>query len=296
MKNKPFMSVVINMHNMQREAKRTLWSLTTSYQSEISDNDYEVIVIDNGSTRPLNEKWVKSHGDHFRYIYVDMDSPSPAKAMNIAVKEAKGDWLVCCIDGARILSPGILPLMSRAIRAFEHPFIYTLGMHLGNKPQNFLLDEGYDQKVEDRLLEQVDWKNNGYELFDISCAALSCHNGYFSTFSESNAFCLSKDDYWSLGGFDEGFQSAGGGLVNLDFFNKVHDSGYLQPTLLLGEATFHQFHGGVATNVRMKQHPWAAMCHEYRVIRDKDFRSSYYPPFYFGCLQEQARRFTVMAN
>ena len=63
-----------------------------------------------------------------------------------------------------------------------------------------------------------------------------------------------------LGGFNEGFVSPGGGLVDLDFFREAIESNLFEPLLLLGEGSFHQFHGGVATNVPLNNHPWIPFC------------------------------------
>ncbi len=285
---KPKLSIVVCMYNMRREAQRTLYSLTDSYQqSLVSANDYEVLVIDNGSTKPLKKEEVQAFGKQFRYYFFDTNSPSPVQALNFGARQSRGEWLLFCIDGARILSPNILSLTLRATALFEHPFIYTLGMHIGRKPQNFLIEEGYDQYVEDRLLRKINWENDGYELFSISSLALSCKDGYFSTFSESNAFCLHKSDFWRLDGFDERFTSKGGGLVNLDIFNKVHNDMHIEPVMLLGEATFHQFHGGVATNVMIENHPWEDMCQEYKRIKYEDYYCSYYPPTYLGSIDKK---------
>ena len=43
------LSVVVVVHDMLREARRTLHSLSRSYQEGIDDLDYEVIVVENGS-------------------------------------------------------------------------------------------------------------------------------------------------------------------------------------------------------------------------------------------------------
>ena len=48
------MSVVVVFFNMRREAIRTLFSLTTAYQRDISIDDYDVIVLDSGSTQALD--------------------------------------------------------------------------------------------------------------------------------------------------------------------------------------------------------------------------------------------------
>ena len=61
--------------------------------------------------------------------------------------------------------------------------------------------------------------------------------------------------------------------------NEIKDA---SPVMLLGEATFHQFHGGTATNVPMKDHPWQRMVGEYKQIRGKDYQPLLIPPYYFG--------------
>lgn len=290
-KRRPKLSVIVNFYNMQREAERTLYSLSTDYQQNIKATDYEVLAIDNGSSQPLRPETVHTFGENFHYHYLQTNSVSPCKALNQAARLARGELIICCIDGARILSPNILSLSLQAAKLHAHPFIYTMSMHLGSKPQNLSIAEGYNQQVEDQLLNTIDWKNNGYELFKVSSMALSSGNGFFSKFAESNCFCLRKSDYLQLGGFDEAFTSKGGGLVNLDFFNRIHEDERFYPILLLGEASFHQFHGGVATNVIMEEHPWNGMAAEYQTIRSKAFASRFQRPHYFGKLNELSQPF-----
>ena len=54
------LSVVVVFHDMAREAPRTLHSLSPAYQRDLVTADYEVIAIDNGSTRPLDAAMVAS--------------------------------------------------------------------------------------------------------------------------------------------------------------------------------------------------------------------------------------------
>jgi len=48
------LSVVIATYEMRREASRTLMSVLPPCQREIQNIDYEIIVIDNGSSEPLD--------------------------------------------------------------------------------------------------------------------------------------------------------------------------------------------------------------------------------------------------
>lgn len=276
------LSVVVIFYNMRREAARTLYSLSKEYQKNTDGFVYEVIALDNGSTEPLDEALVKKMEGNFRYMYFDTGIPSPCAALNHGVQLAGGRWVTLCIDGARILSPGILHYSMLASKLYENPFIYTLGMHLGKKAQNYLAGENYSQMDEDTLMDSVDWKQDGYSLFNISSVALSSGSGYFSKINESNCLTMLRSTYQRMGGFDERFKSAGGGLSNLDFFNRLNESEDLNPVMLLGEATFHQFHGGTATNVPLAEHPWQRMAEEYSLIRGKPYSPHRKRPVYFG--------------
>lgn len=265
----PQLTVIINFYNNRREAERTLFSLTPKYQN-ISKNYYRVIAIDNNSSEPLGKKYVSKFGSNFSYIYFKNDLPSPCKSINYAVRKSKTPYVVICIDGARILSPGILNNMFNGIKLSSNPFIYTIGMHIGEKPQKYLMEDGYNQNVEDEFFNTVDWENNGYKLFNISSIAPSSRNGFFSSISESNCFLIRKSEYLKMGGYDERFTTKGGGFANLDFFRKITEEQRFDKIMLLGEATFHQFHGGAVTNAHANERSALIdeMKEEYRLINE----------------------------
>ncbi|MET0884236.1 MAG: glycosyltransferase family A protein, partial [Acidimicrobiales bacterium] len=48
------LSVVVVTYDMERELPRTLRSLSADLQVGIEASDYEVIVVDNGSPRPVD--------------------------------------------------------------------------------------------------------------------------------------------------------------------------------------------------------------------------------------------------
>jgi glycosyltransferase involved in cell wall biosynthesis len=277
-------SVIVNFYNNRREAKNTLFSLSTGYQKNLADVPYEVIAVDNGSQSPLNEQEVQQFGPQFRYRYFETQSRSPVGALNAACNEASGDQLLVVIDGAHILSPGILKLTDRAFRLFPSPIIATVPFHLGPKSQNVSVTEGYNQKSEDALLERCGWRTDGYRLFEIAGSYADGSLGWFGCLFESGCFGISRADYRTLGGFDERFQARGGGLTNLDIFQRALSRSELQYVMLLGEGTFHQVHGGVASNAPPAQHPWEEFHREYMRIRGVPFARTMRRPTFLGSL------------
>jgi len=286
-----YLSVVLVVFNMRREAPRTLYSLTCDYQREVDIDDYEVIVIENGSSQALSSAEVCSFGSNFRYHYHSTNSRSPAEALNIGVSMAQGEHVLMLVDGARILSPGVIAGMKRMMRAFSPQPVLTatLGWHLGPDVQMKSVHAGYNQQVEDRLLDSVAWRDNGYELFTIAAFAGSNSRGWFMPIAESPCFCVPKSQYLRLDGFETRFTSPGGGLVNLDFHARALAVEEMAYVILLGEGSFHQVHGGAATNAPLRV--WEDFEQEYRSIRNRSYAVPHRQAQYFGSIPPQCYRF-----
>ncbi|HEX7917686.1 hypothetical protein [Rudaea sp.] len=282
------LSIVVNFHNNRREAMNTLHSLTRAYQHDAGVIEFEVIALDHGSTLPLNEADVRAFGPEFRYRLVETKSVSPAAAINAACRDARGEHLLVIIDGAHVLSPGIYALAQRAFAQFASPFLATAPFHLGPKQQNESVAEGYNQQIEDGLLARSGWRDNGYRLYTIAGAFADPGMAWFGCPFETSCFGIGKRDYLDLGGFDERFVARGGGLVALDFFQRAVSRTQGDYVMLLGEASFHQFHGGVASNATKAAHPWKEFHDEYVRIRGKNFARVPRRPFYFGTLPNEA--------
>lgn len=264
----PQLSVIVICFNMRREAARTLYTLSQQYQRNVAASDYEVIVIDNNSSAPLTEQEVAAFGVNFNYFYHQTDSVSPAAAVNLGAQYAKGEIIACIVDGARMVTPGKIRKTINACNDFAKPFSYSLARHIGSINQNEALLEGYNQTVEDALFETIDWKKDGYQLLNISCIAQSSENALLhgELPPECSFFAMHKRSFIEMGGYDERFQMPGGGLVNHDFLNRIVESEKFTYIQLAGEASFHQFHGGVATNVVMQEHPIEQFKAEYQSI------------------------------
>lgn len=286
---------------MKREAARTLYSLSTHYQRDVDPASYEIIAVDNGSAEPLDPAATQNLGPQFRHVRIDDAHPSPASAINYGVSLARGAHIGVAIDGARIVSPGVIARALIGLEHFPRAVVGTLGFHLGPDMQTRSPAKGYCQAVEDDLLESIDWRNNGYKLFQISVLAGSCKQGWFGPIAESNFLFTPRKLFDELEGYDERFDLPGGGLVNLDFYRRAVEADNTTLITVLGEGSFHQFHGGVMTNRPADDVPreLAVYGRQYEAIRGKPYKASQRPALVLGypelesseCMLLSARNF-----
>lgn len=283
-RTRPLLSFVLIAYNMQRELPRTLESLSRDYQRGSQDIDYEVIVVDNGSNEPLDLSGLQDLGVPVRLFRRDNAGVSPADAINFGAAQSAGDYLAIMIDGARLLSPGVVRGAREALALAAQPVVAVLGLHLGPGHQRQTIEQGYSKEVEDQLLATVNWPQNGYGLFQIAAWGGSCPGGWLTKASESNCIILSRNLFQRLGGYDEAFKMPGGGLVNLDFYKRAVEHRDSTLIYLGGEGCFHQYHGGVTTGQRSHGHSFADLDREYRTLRGEGFTRPRGQPRVYGQL------------
>ncbi|HET6967273.1 MAG TPA: CmcI family methyltransferase, partial [Ornithinibacter sp.] len=244
------LSIVVVFYNMRREAARTLQSLTRSYQRDLGDLTYEVLAVDNGS-RPderLTDDYVAGFGPEFRLIDMgEAAKPSPTVALNAGIQASRGRNLALMIDGAHVLSPGVLHFGMSGLRTYEPAVVATQQWYVGPGQQGDSQQAGYDQGAEDRLFNSIGWPVDGYKLFEIS--HFIGERDWFDGIPESNCLFVPRSLLEQLGAFDDSFDMAGGGYANLDLFDRLAQTPGVTATTILGEGSFHQVHGGNTTNV-----------------------------------------------
>jgi glycosyltransferase involved in cell wall biosynthesis len=289
-------SVIIIAYNMAREVPRTVQSFLPPYQLGVGAGDVEIIVVENGSSSPIPPSVIAGWPANVRYHPIRDARPSPASALNVGAAISSAPIICPVIDGARMASPGLLRSALSALAMAPEGFVASVGFHLGRKRQQEAVLEGYNQSVEDGLLESIGWPQDGYRLFEICATAGSGKSAWFGPIAESNAPALSREMYEALGGFDERYNIPGGGLVNLDFFNRALEMASRPYFVALGEATFHQFHGGVTTSRNVGapeadgESTWSKYVRQFAEIRGRPYSTPARRPVLFGEFPKQAAR------
>ncbi|MBC2777498.1 methyltransferase domain-containing protein [Parasphingopyxis marina] len=280
----PKLSVVVIAHEMARELPRTLRSLSPAMQIALDAEDYEIIVVDNGSKqKPFDREACAAIAPNIRFLSEESGSVSPVGAINTGIAAARGALVGVMIDGARMASPGLLNHAIQAAQIGRQAVIGSFAFHLGDEIQSKSVQTGYDQRAEDALLASIEWEKDGYRLFDISVFASSSKQGWFALPAETNALFMHKSRWRELGGYDPRFEQPGGGLANLDMWHRACMAAGSEVIMLLGEGTFHQFHGGVATNSAVSK--FSTYNAEYAAIRGHDYQLPPVTPKFYGSLR-----------
>jgi cephalosporin hydroxylase len=285
------LSVVIVVHNMRREATRTLHSLSRSYQRGVDDLDYEVIVVENGSSaeQRLGHEFVRSFGGEFRYIDLAADAqPSPARALNRGIAACTAQTLALMIDGAHVLTPGVLRFGMLGLSTYAPAIVTAKQWYVGPGQQPETVASGYDGEFEDRLFAEIDWPTDGYRLFDIG--HFIGDRDWFDGDWESNCIFVPRALLEQVGGMDESFATPGGGFVNLDFFERMVGSPGVTLVTMLGEGSFHQVHGGTTTNIAEPHELVRSYDDQYEELRGRRFQVPPQRAHYVGTLPPPARR------
>lgn len=290
---RPRLSLVVIIYKMPEQAQNTLYSLSLDYQQGVFGEDYEVIVIENASDKPMGRAGLKALKGNFRYYYREETLPTPVPAINFGASVAKGKNIGIMIDGARMATPGIVRHMLMASRTSRNAVVAVPGYHLGDRVQQEAIHSGYTYETEKNLLKSIGWPKDGYQLFDIACTSATSRAGYFRPMGESNCISVPRHIWKRLGGVDARFTETGGGQANLDFYKRVCEQADIDLILLAGEGTFHQFHGGITTGTVGEERQKIMQAHfdQYKSIRGEYYSPPKRRPMIFGTFKNPSLRF-----
>ena len=296
---KPGVALVVVVFNMPEQAKKTLYSLTSEYQQGVTEDDYDVVIMENQSPNTLPSDYVKSLPENFSYHLRDEAYPTPVFAANRGLKFCQRSHIALLIDGARMVSPGLIKNLLRGHRLQHNSVVSVPGYHLGSQLQQRSVEQGYGVAAESQLLASIDWPRNGYGLYDVACFSGSCAAGLFRSHSESNCLSLPRHLWTQLKGLDERFNHMGGGLVNLDLYRRACELPNVAHVLLVGEGTFHQYHAGVTTggiDRKARESLIVQFQKQYEELRGKPFESPQTNPIFLGEIPPQLARFIRISS
>jgi cephalosporin hydroxylase len=132
------------------------------------------------------------------------------------------------------------------LQTYGDSIVATQQWFVGPGQQSDELIRGYDQEMEDRLFEEINWPMDGYRLFDIG--VFIGDRDWFDGVWESNCLFVTRAQLSQVGSFDESFDMPGGGYANLEIYERLGSSPDVNVCSMIGEASFHQTHGGTTTN------------------------------------------------
>lgn len=244
----PKLSVIVIGYKMAAQLLNTVYTLSTRYQRDIGESDYEVIVVENSSSDNIDADAVEALGTNIRYFRREESSHTPVYAVNFAFQQCRGQLIGLMIDGARMLSPRALATALECWEQDARALITVPGYHLGEQEQYHHRDAEQAKAEERRLLESINWRDEGYQLFEISTFSGANRRGYLQPIMECNCVFAAATKFASIGYADERFQLRGGGSINLHMYRGLGTKADCNLYVLPGEGSFHQFHGGVTTS------------------------------------------------
>ena len=298
-RSETIVSFVLIVYDMPAQAQNTVRSLLPDYQLDVRLQDYEVIIVENESANTMSREFLNTLPSNFSYHLRKETQPTPIHAINYGIGQAKGDNVCVMIDGARLLTPGVVKNTILGHRISNRAIVTVPGYHLGFELQQKAVGSGYNVDQEEALMRSIAWPDNGYRLFEISCFSGSCESGFYLPHGESNCISMPREIWKALGGYDVRFDMRGGGVVNLDLYKRACEYPGITHVFLQGEGTFHQFHGGVTTggeDAEVRQKFINAILEQYKQIRGRNFENPVTNTVYLGELSDQVQKFVHISS
>ena len=134
----PEISVIVVAYSMARQLENTLFTLSADFQQGVTERDYEVIVMENSSGDNLPPEVVAALPANFRYLLREESSATPVYAVNEAFSLCRGRYVCLMIDGARMVSPGIISAALQAFAVTDDAVVAVPGYHLGQDEQHLV--------------------------------------------------------------------------------------------------------------------------------------------------------------
>ena len=233
---KSLISVIIGTYNHLSYLQLCLLSLERQ-----TFNNFEVIIADDGSGSEIRE-WLKTYSARFslKHLWQEDKGFRKCKMLNRAVQESKSDYIVF-IDADCILSKNFLS---------EHWHYHEKGTFLGGR--RVLIAKEFVEKVTAEIILEGNF--DGINLWGINHML----SGYIKYYEEALRplyylrknnffnlmgcnFSIHKSDLLLVRGFDEEYESRGGG-EDTDISLRLKTAGYKMKSVRYRAIQFHLGH------------------------------------------------------
>ncbi|NET07053.1 MAG: glycosyltransferase [Symploca sp. SIO2B6] len=212
-KSHDLVSIIIPTKNLGNVLDNCLHSL---FEKTIYEN-YEIILIDNGSTEPkaieVISKWKTQEPDRFRCYYLDIPF-NYSKLNNFAVKQAKGKYLLFLNNDTEVITADWINAM---LEQAQRPLIGAVGALL-LYPDNTIQHAGVIAGIGGVA-------GHSHKYFKASSQGYFSYIKTVNNFSAVTAACLMcrRNIYEEVGGFEEKLSVA---FNDVDFCFKLVEKGY----------------------------------------------------------------------
>jgi glycosyltransferase involved in cell wall biosynthesis len=188
MSSLPFFSVVIPTYNRKNAIKKAIDSvLSQSFQ------DFEIIVIDNGSTDGTKQ-FIQSYSNaKIKYFY-QIGSGSPASPRNAGIRESLAPW-ICFLDSDDYWLPNKLEALNQAIKVNANTDVfyhYEIMFNQSTGKEDVL---SHHRRLDNMYKDMLEYGNQ------LSTSATTIRKSFLSDhqlfFNESHDFDIVEDyDLW----------------------------------------------------------------------------------------------------
>lgn len=291
-------SFIVVAYNMEPQLRRTLTSLSPEYQG-VGPEDIEVIIVDNGSSPPLGDDLRRE----FPFISAIMrveGHPSPVFGLNQGIAKATREWVGLMIDGAHIVTPGVVSNLKGVSAQFANPVINVPQYIFGEVSQNLSSRLSVEEKFkrEETVLLGLGWPENGYSLFSNAILPGETAFRYALDAIESNCLLVRRALLAEAGGFDERFDEPGGGLANIEIFERLIHRPDATYVAFAGEGSFHQDHHGTTTSPRPEERQALVRGYfeRYRDVVNAEHIRILRSPFVYGVVRSATKNIPTISR
>ncbi len=152
------LSIIVVVNPMTELALNTIYSLSIHHQQDVTEQDYEIIVLEITSGQPLDENRLYKMGRNIRYYLRDETTESVALAIKEGIKLTHSKFVSVVADGGMLVTPGVVRAALDAIRLNRNAVVavpaYGISVDTGNKPKRRV---NHQVKLT-HLLNSIRWK------------------------------------------------------------------------------------------------------------------------------------------